>query len=179
MKLLDILVKELPKIGGWPRGISVLVQSSEGEIYKAGGGFPVLISHLAEDWELAEVTHLQYETEILEAPPKIAWNGEGLPPVGCEFEMAYGQGDWKKARLIAHGEEQIIFRYEGEIEFSGHRNNFRFRPILSEAERKREEAINKIQSHCHVDHRAPISAGQAIALYDAIAAGKIPGIRIE
>lgn len=166
MKLLDILVNDLPKVGGWPRGISALVQSSKGAIYKAGGGFPVLISHLAEDWELAEVTHLQYEAAILEAPPKIAWNGEGLPPVGCECEALFDteRGEWYRAKVIGHDGNCVVGRWlDGPkmyeiLDYSSPAGSFR--AIHSEADKKRREAIDELI------HLIGISPESAATCYD-------------
>jgi hypothetical protein len=70
------------------------------------------------------------------------WDGEGLPPVGVECEMSYAGDEWHKCVIIAKGEEQIIYQTQGCREFSGHRDNYRFRPIRSEADKKKE-AVEK------------------------------------
>lgn len=109
-----------------------------------------------------------------------------MPPVGCEFEMAYYlSNDWKKCVLIAHGEEQIIFKYDGEREFSGHRSNYQFRPltIRSETDKKRDEAGEAIYRAINWNHEGDIDRNSRFEdyckAYDAIVAGKIPGVRIE
>lgn len=51
----------------------------------------------------------------------------------------------------------------------------KFRPIRTEAERKRKEVVGVIAELC----RSSASNGHSADLiYDAIAAGKIPGIRL-
>lgn len=110
------------------------------------------------------------------------WDGEGLPPVGVECEMSYAGDEWHKCVIIAKGEEQIIYQAQGSREFSGHRDNYRFRPIRSEADKKKEEAIKAIfdtlaqydnLKGCHTYE------GKADYMFSAIAAGKIPHIRID
>lgn len=38
MKLIDLLVQELPKRGGWPDGVSRIHQDHDGEIYANTNG---------------------------------------------------------------------------------------------------------------------------------------------
>ena len=184
MKLIDILVQELPKVGGWPGEVDALVQSSKGAVYKAGGGFPVMFTYLADDWELAEVTREQYESALAASQPQ--WNGEGLPPAVCECEALFysGRGEWYRAKIIGHDDGRVIGRWiEGPKEYeildyiSPHGA---FRPIRSETEQNREAAITRLQVESQSEHwQAPISASQAINIYDAIAAGKIPHIQLK
>lgn len=61
-------------------------------------------------------------------------------------------------------------------------NNWSFRPIRSETDKKRDEAIKKIVSAiCGEipDTGMATAAKYAVRTYDAIAAGKVPGVRIE
>lgn len=52
------------------------------------------------------------------------------------------------------------------------------RPIRSEADKKREEAETNLRT-CLAGTGAGITPLAAKSIYDAIAAGKVPGIRIE
>lgn len=104
------------------------------------------------------------------------WNGDWLPPVGLECEMSYAGDEWHKCVIIAKGEEQIIYQTQGSREFSGHRNNYRFRPIRSEADKKRDAAISAIDAACLLVRDASKTAE---AIYVAIAAGDIPGVKLE
>ena len=176
MKLIDILVQELPKVGGWPREVDALVQSSEGAVYKAGGGFPVMFNYLADDWELAEVTREQYEAAMQHS----VWNGEGLPPVGCECELFDSESGWETVVIKFIGNKTAVVDTEDGEEYSFELSTCDFRPIRSEDEQNREEAITRLQVESQSEHwQAPISASQAINIYDAIAAGKIPHIQIK
>ena len=115
---------------------------------------------------------------------KVEWDGVGMPPIGIEFEMSYrNNNDWKKCVLIAHGEEQIIYKYDGKLEFSGHRSNYQFRPIpiRSEADKKRKETINLMDKRFKEVLAAGSTEAMAIfaTVYDTVAAGEIPGTNVE
>ncbi|EPN1652012.1 hypothetical protein ACTV1M_003783 [Cronobacter dublinensis] len=187
MKLIDLLVQELP---GWPDDTTALVQNSSGYVYQAGGGVSFFHFKRAEDWELAEITREQYEA-ALSAAQQPVWDGEGLPPVGCECEAIYGRDAWFKVKIIAHDSGRVIGRWlEGDrnddlLDYS-HQESFR--PIRSEADKKRAEgviALSRVDpSVAPFEYGAKHSDGSLIGpfwyeLYDAIAAGKIPHIRIE
>lgn len=174
MKLIDLLVDELPKRGGWPGAIPVLVQNSSGYVYQAGGGEYIYRLKLADDWMDAEVTCEKYFDALKALKP--VWDGNGFPPVGVECEMSYSDDEWYRCVIIAKGEEQIIYKREGCEEFSGHRNNYRFRPIRSEADKKRDAAISAIDAACLLARDASKTAE---AIYNAIVAGDIPGVKIE
>lgn len=106
----------------------------------------------------------------------VEWNGEGRPPVGCECEVQYwNDGLHEKVRIIAwHGNEAWVEFTEckGKTSLIG---NPEFRPIRTEAERKREEAINALSEH--FGHGAGLY--NISGLYDKIAAGKIPHITLK
>ncbi|EOK5313058.1 hypothetical protein ACM6PP_004151 [Cronobacter sakazakii] len=178
MKLIDLLVQELPKRGGWPECCHALVQGIDGAVYRAGGGMPLWKFYLAEDWDLEEVTREQYEA-ALAAAQKPVWDGEGLPPVGCECEAIYGSDKdvWFKVKIIAHDSGRVVGRWlEGDKEEELLDYSFpeSFRPIRSEADKRRDEAIAALKK------LKPQLVGELAGyLYDEIAAGKIPHIRIE
>ena len=186
MKLIDILVQELPKLGGWPIDsdderslISALPGVSWG--YDGGG-------YYAFRGPGDSVRHQLYEEALLAI--KSGWNGEGLPPVGCRVETRFN-GEWVEATVA----------YTGRPENSGAADTFKwkealvfdckttrpfwadeFRPIRSEAEKKRDEAVAKLtDAICGEvpDTGMATAANYAVRAYDAIAAGKVPGIRIE
>lgn len=104
------------------------------------------------------------------------WNGEGLPPVGCEFE--YGSHRNKaKCLAVAH---HMVFASKGNPddeesdyeEFMISILDSEFHRVRTEAERKRDEAVKTIMltGWCQ-------SASEEI--YDLIAAGKVPGMKLE
>lgn len=111
------------------------------------------------------------------------WNGEGLPPVGCECEYSLNGGKtWWKCKIDyivgTQGVVMLCDTFEGVqyVQFSSYGNALKFRPIRSETERKRDAAKNAIAELC----RSSASNGHSADLiYDAIAAGKIPGVKLE
>lgn len=203
MKLIDMLVQELPKRGGWPDGAESVVQDADdSEFYFFTGG-PVKNggkswwfvdsdnrndnskwiffegkNDIADDCNSAIVTRAQYES-ALAASQKPAWNGEGLPPVGCECECYVDEG-------VIHC---IVVGYDLDVKavvmrnvparkyFSIQANSGRIKPLRTEAERKRDAAIEAIQREADEGDNWIYSEYEII--YDAIAAGKIPGVKLE
>lgn len=193
MKLIDVLVRELPKYGGWPVGVGDIEMLSDGTIYFDGDEAPESFKlpqcddgwsrlHSARDYSNA-VTRDQYEAAL--AVSKTGWDGEGLPPVGCRVEANYG-GEWVEATVAyterpeAHGDavawkEVLVFDSKTTRPFW----TDEFRPIRSEADKKRDEAIESIKAMLMYDYGDDPRLNDAVILYDAIAAGKIPHIRID
>lgn len=102
--LLAILVKELPKRGGWPADASRIVQDGDGEAksvatcadvefpnvvgiwYRSGGNTAAIgILPLADDWQVAIITREQYEAALAAQAPVanadgwIDWAGGECP----------------------------------------------------------------------------------------------------
>lgn len=104
------------------------------------------------------------------------WNGEGLPPVGCRVEANFG-GEWVEATVAytdrpeGHSDavawkEALVFDCKTTRPFWADE----FRPIRSEADKKKEVAIFAIAELC----RGSASNGHSAELiYDAIKSGKI------
>ena len=199
MKLIDLLVQELPKRGGWPDGAESVVQDADdSEFYFFTGG-PVKNdgkswwfvdsdnrndnskwiffegkNDIADNCNSAIVTRAQYESALAESQ-KPAWNGEGVPPVGCECECQFLDA-WHVCKVLFVGVEVIVGVIDGsERAFSV--NHTKFRLIKSEAERKREAAIEAMQREADEGNNWIYSEYEII--YDAIAAGKIPGVKLD
>lgn len=109
----------------------------------------------------------------------LVWDGEGLPPVGCEFLFGTHQ---TKAKCIAVGRDVIFASTGNPDEKDGFYEEFvisihhsEFRPIRSEADKKRDESIKALK----FSFGAFDVNGLADMVYHAIAAGKIPHIRID
>lgn len=291
MKLIDILVEELPKRGGWPEGVVAITQDSDKAInnYKtadgletnehgtwryssAWEGYSLLASDspcLAPDYDTAIITRERYEAALaakndgwiewgggecpvsdnamvdvryrdgqihkaqladsyewghgyahfvttsadiiayrLHQPQEVAqtkeddeadlnecisqdaapvWNGEGLPPVGCECEYSLNGGKtWWKCKIDyivgTQGVVMLCDTFEGVqyVQFSSYGNALKFRPIRSEADRKRDEAVEAIDRYMpEFIPDTPNDYYNAKKIYDAIAAGKIPGVKLE
>lgn len=167
MKLIDILVRELPKRGCWPVGVDNITQ------YKCGGlcfnsfdgccidacpdislephedGFP--------DWAYGvKVTREQYEAALASSKPE--WDGEGLPPVGCECELSNtvefythsGSTDFDEGTAVIVGGtvnfglgDFVAVKVKGTNCITDINPCF-LRPIRSEADKKRDAAIEEL-----------------------------------
>ena len=117
------------------------------------------------------------------------WDGEGLPPVGalCEYHANYigSHAQYEECEIIAHfdgeGERLAAYVY---TQFDGTRlvgqgTAKSFRPIRSPEDVARDAAINEmliIEGEMQ-DSYQPHEL--IAAIYEEIAAGKIPGIKLD
>lgn len=175
MKLIDILVQELPKHGGWPEGVNEIEQDDCGQLIDMSQDtnyYSDFKLELCDGWEKAVVTREQYEKALSASQPQ--WNGDGLPPVGCRVEANYG-GEWVEATVAytdrpdTHGDavswkEALVFDCKTTRPFWSDE----FRPIRSEEDKKRDEALNAMAAYCTPED-----------LCTAIFAGKIPHIQLK
>lgn len=182
MKLKDLLVQELPKRGGWPAAYNVISTNGYGQVWcysiNANGKTSGKELHLRSPEE-GHVTREQYEA-ALAATQQPVWNGEGLPPVGVECEFyKHSFPTWAKGLIKYASDYTVVIVQAGHAgEIIGHPVNFEFRPIRTEEERKRDETLCAMRN-C-ISNFNNTSVIHAIEqCYDAIAAGKIPGVRIE
>lgn len=202
MKLIDLLVQELPKSGGWKENWVVVTQDADGYFccwsyddpkyngfgwrHRTGKG---LVGYWRVDNDVvlscdsteSIVTRNQYES-ALAASQKPAWNGEGLPSVGMHCEIVdpdgvlmYGQGE--SGEVISHVENTAVIRMSYGLGCFEARF---LRPLRSEADKKRDAAVEAIDywlPECIPD--TPNEFYHAKKIYDAIAAGKIPGVKLD
>ncbi|MEH3454032.1 hypothetical protein [Phytobacter diazotrophicus] len=191
MKLIDLLVQELPKRGGWPEKknwsrLNDFILRNKLTITVIGDCF------YFEDWDGDKVTREQYEA----ASQKIEWEGIGLPPVGCECEYQDSNTNKWYPVTIKYVSDQLVVicgitnilgeEQKTEIAKDIICDKPQFRPVCSEADKKRYAAANamcKVQE-CPSGEITPdgVARGEGklwVDVYDAIAAGKIPGVRIE
>lgn len=188
MKLIDLLVKKHNEEGwNWPENADMAeaFPHEKGWVNfwlkneSTSGGFSV------RDWcppQVDTVKHEQYEAaltaskeKLIDKPQQPAWSGEGLPPVGCECEF-FDCEKWFKVTMMYGGSHLIVlFDHDNQIErsFSTSHIDRKFRPIRTEAERKRDAAITAMKQLNIGDYDDPR------IIYDAIAAGKIPGVKLE
>lgn len=191
MKLIDLLVQELPKRGGWPDCVDSIHQDHDGDIYAWTGSSCKLlfrtgiIADNCRPYGLDEsienmVTRNQYKS-ALALSQKPAWNGEGLPPAGCECESKqFSQVDWTKFRVVAVCDGHVFGFWDNGVSTALDSKMWQFRPLRTEADRKRDaavEAINWFVPECIPD--TPNEFYHAKKIYDAIAAGKIPGVKLD
>ena len=140
MKLVDILAREL-KV--WPihQDLS-LVQGAHGRVYQSGGGTTAAQLPRAEDWELAEVTMLQWQAAVdaLNAPKVVEWDGEGMPPVGsasCEYLGAHKYDEWTVVNIFAHYGHTVFVDFGDG--WRAEDDSSRFRPIRTAEQVAAEE----------------------------------------
>lgn len=113
------------------------------------------------------------------------WDGAGLPPVGCECEVLYdtGRDEWFLAKIIGHDNGSVVGRWlngDGLYSlFDYSHASCSFRQIRTEADKKRDAAIKALDNWLPEYTTDIPSLDGAIAMYDAIAAGKITGVKLE
>lgn len=78
--LLQILVEELPKRGGWPEGVKWLAQTPRGSILgretrQDGPHFSLTLDTVAKDQFIAKVTRDQYEAALAASKAVVGHNG--------------------------------------------------------------------------------------------------------
>lgn len=122
----------------------------------------------------------------------VEWNGDALPPEGCECEVKSGKNSWALCRVVHSSSAGVAFvyleepsaevssRYIGVIDsIPYHHAPDYFRPIRTEAERKRSDICDKIYGAMCKAERKDNRSDMAEAVYDAIATGKIPQITLK
>lgn len=186
MKLIDLLVQELPKRGGWPEDVNEIGQDYDGELmfYGRGNARTRIYLPLSSDHRDIcchngdKVTKDRYEL-ALAASQKPAWNGEGLPPVGCECEVSVNGGrSWCTYRAI--NEKNGVRLIEvGDLTEEFQNNNWIFRPLRTESERKHEAVLESICAVLEMVAQDYKREDEAKLIYEAIAAGKIPGVKLD
>lgn len=110
-----------------------------------------------------------------------AWNGEGSPPVGTECEALYGLV-WHPCVVVAHYDGFVFaWNYDHRITFTfddiAIAAGEHLRPARTEAERKRDLAVGAMERSWESVTGVPAYDFEKI--YDDIAAGKIPGVRLS
>lgn len=131
-----------------------------------------------------EATQADDEADLNECigqSPAMVWNGDGFPPVGMEIEYSFAKvnyrTDFSRGKVLAYGMQNVFMEHwASKNEFIQPLDKIEFRPIRSESDKKRDEAKFAIAELC----RSSASNGHSADLiYDAIAAGKIPGVKLE
>jgi len=173
MKLIDLLVPEFNKLGGWPKSLDSAVRM------KLPCGYWTRELNGTLFFTDKSSNHRIYKGEYeaaLAASKQDEWSGDGLPPAGCECEL-FDCDEWNPVVIKFVGDKYVVTERTDlgyEVVYCLAERPDRFRPTRTEAERKREETVSLIMSWMHHAGRAEIEL-----IYDFIAAGKIPGIRLE
>lgn len=194
MKLINYLLSENKKGWQWPNNvvIAVVMKGDRGVNFYFDYTCPPTLSETLispHPFTVAEVvTREQYEAALAARKPD--WDGDGLPPVGCECEWQDKNTKLWFPVVIAYSSEWVTVVRElkplkvGDaveccINNFGEEERLHFRPIRSEAERKRDAAAEAIDYWMPALPPTQNKFYHAKKLYDAIAAGKIPHIRID
>ncbi|WP_421532831.1 hypothetical protein [Lelliottia amnigena] len=188
MKLIDILVRDLPKRGGWPIGVSKIEQSSEGRLFDYSDLerpylFGEMVFDLADDWnDDLGVTREQYEAALAASKPE--WDGEITPPVGADVEVLNSvTGRWYPVRMVySSGRNAAWIELDGSGNIDSSSSSLtQFRPIRSESDKKRDEVEKGIADALFKDGDFDWKESLRLAtfVYGAISNNEIPHIRIE
>lgn len=185
MTLLELLVKELPKRDGWPsRAYLAKSYSHIPDVCFWDGDGVTVPYYSISNRPIGDgaVTRDQYEAALASSQQPV-WDGEGLPPVGCECEAMISNPSsaghaWRKVKVVHIGEpgskcEALVF----DVETTYPSWADELRPLRSEADKKRDAVIEFITSAIDSHGVDPLNSAKFI--YDAIAAGKIPGVKLE
>lgn len=202
MKLIDILLRHKDAIAERGEATNYFAMDADGRVFgyqampepgivswsvpgikNSTDGLGCLVRldpiDVLEEWQDCIVTLKQYEAAL--AASKQHWNGEGLPPVGCRVETRFN-GEWVEATVAYTGrpessgaadtckwKEALVFDCKTTRPFWADE----FRPIRSEADKKRDEAATSIMKKLLLRREV------AEAFVKDISEGKIPHIRIE
>lgn len=111
------------------------------------------------------------------------WSGEGHPPVGVECEYSWAGEPWASGVIRYISKHTIIIETQGDstgdTECAYHPTDIKLRPLRTEADRKRDDICDKIYGAMTNAKRKDNHSDMAEEIYDAIAAGKIPGVKLE
>lgn len=179
MNLLDLLVRELPGKGGWPGSAYDGEQMGLKNVqwHYGGEGCPPRASLANQKGPL--VRKSEYVV-ALAASKQIVWDGDGLPPDVCECETQHRSVEgWHPIKIVAV-ENGAVFGFwkESGAPCALLNEVYSFRPIRTEAERRREDAETALQTSL-AGTGSSITPLAAERIYNAIAAGKIPGVKLE
>lgn len=76
MKLIDLLVKELPKLGGWPAGVDSVEQDCDGRLFEMDSDYCSNFElEKCDDWLADVVTKQQYESALAASKAVVGHNG--------------------------------------------------------------------------------------------------------
>lgn len=202
MKLIDILVRELPTKGGWPSRADTCGYGKAGgreRLHFAKGRLGLMDNHspsifcchgasedclwLSEEVKLSQkpedsliITKEQYEAAL------VLFENEAVPPVGSECEFNDGLNPWTIGTIKYVSKHSIVIELkepgpDGDVEPAFRPSILTFRPLRTEEERQREETIASMLDSLAGSHYE-LDEGAAEMILDAIAQGKVSGIKL-
>ena len=76
MKLIDLLVQELPKRGGWPEGVDTVRQNCKGQLFEINSDYCSCFKlEKCDDWITDVVTKQQYESSLAASKAVVGHDG--------------------------------------------------------------------------------------------------------
>lgn len=136
--------------------------------------------HQPQEVEQAEADDEADLNECIGQDAAQVWNGEGLPPVGCECEYISNGTSWGKVKVIGLDGEKIVIRPSGEVYYAiTPSDKDVFIPFRTEAERKHEAVLESICAVLEMVAQDYKREDEAKLIYESIAAGKIPGVKLD
>lgn len=184
MKLIEILVKHIKR---WPDGVDEIEMHDDGELFFDGNrAYGYSLPQCSDGWRRGKsstfsnaVNREEYEAALAASKEmlvnKPVWDGQGLPPVGVECEIKR-VADWMPVTIKFISDHHTVFTTFGGTEDCYQTYSLQFRPIRTEAERKRDAVIKAIYD---ILQQGTSNEDDANDIYRAIAAGKIPGVKLE
>ncbi len=167
------------KYNDWAKPFFVLTKEPSDYLAPAWKG-------IMADGEKYHVIESAWEFEPIE------WSGEGIPPVGIDIEYRFPnaryRSDFSRGKVLAYGAEKVFMEHwSSKNEFIQPLDNIEFRPLRSEADKKRENGVlslAKAAGAMPFRYGETLSDGELLGsswyeLYDKIAAGEVAGIRID
>lgn len=191
MKLIDVLVQELPRRGGWPEGVEEIWQDYDRLMRPLGWFHDELCDdHRRQHHDAhVKISRKQYEAALTAS--KTEWKGDGLPPVGVNAEVFFSadtEPKWHSFLAKFIGENHVI-ALVGMEEISYKKDELltsdvKFAPLRSEEVRKHDEITQSIMDVLNdydfeLVHIRSDQKRIATYLVERINSGMIPHIRIE
>ena len=147
-----------------------------------GGRHDIIAYRLHKPQEATETDDEADLNECIGHDVTPVWSGDGKPTMGTKCEHHSG-GQWEVVTIAGIYENLVtgftdywMVREDGSSYTVG--NPYRFRPIRSEADKKRDEAVAAMLS-VFGSNAATGTTAALKAIYDSIAAGEITVVKLE
>lgn len=166
---------------GAPDWAEIKTRIEMGEFWLGGRGLGYECQMLGSDAAF-EVTMTPDNEEVIAERRPITepeWDGVGLPPAGCECEFISDKS-WWRVNVICYDGDKVVFKPSGDEYYAAAPvDKCKFRQLRTDADKKREEICTAIYGALTKAEREHNRSDEADAVYDAIASGKIPGVKLE
>ena len=116
--------------------------------------------------------------ERIEHDAAPVWNGEGvIPPVGCVCERSWAGDEWQQCKILFASNQLVVVK----LKESGREDAYNIGDVIFRTRRtERDKAIEEMIKIATIYTTKSLSLDLALnSIYNAIAAGKIPGMKLE